>query len=83
MLCPQRAEAGIAGGVLKLVAGVLELPRAILVGTFSGPPIVGTVMGVVTGAFNTVSLVASGTLELIGAAIPIAAKAAPLIPIFL
>ncbi len=82
-LCPQHAEAGIASGLLKIVAGVIELPRAILAGTFSGPPIVGTAMGVVVGAFNTVGLLAGGAIELVGSAVPLALKAAPLIPIFI
>ena len=79
---PASAHAGIASGLMKIVMGVLEVPRATLAGTFSGPPIVGTVIGAVAGTLHGAFMVASGAIETVVSAIPLAAKAAPLIPIF-
>ena len=78
------AQADIIRGLQKIVAGVFQLPLSTLAGTFSGPPIVGTVVGALSGAFNGVGLVASGVLDLAASAVPIVKTVAPfLIPIFL
>ncbi len=77
------AHAGLIRGVGRILAGVLEVPRSILVGTFTGPPIVGTLLGVVNGTVNGVMSIAGGALEIAGSAVPLAMKAAPLIPVFL
>ena len=78
------AQEDIIRGLQKIVSGVFQLPLSTLAGTFSGPPIVGTVVGALSGAFNGVGLVASGVLDLAASAVPIVKTVAPfLIPIFL
>lgn len=81
---PAVAHADIIRGIANLIGAVFEIPRATLAGTFSGPPILGTAVGLLSGTFNSVTMVASGALELLGSAIPIAKTVAPfLIPVFL
>ena len=82
MLCvgwPRPASADLVRGVEYIVAGVFEVPRATLAGTFGGFPIVGTVFGFLGGTLRGLAMVTRGTLELI----PVAAQLAPLIPVFL
>ncbi|MBI3458363.1 MAG: hypothetical protein HY002_21540, partial [Candidatus Rokubacteria bacterium] len=43
------AEAGLIRGIQEVVAGILQVPIATLVGTFSGPPVLGTVLGTANG----------------------------------
>ena len=71
------------GGIGDLVNGVLAIPAGVLGGTLNGPPIIGTIGGALRGALATLGYTARGALRLMGVAIPLAAKAAPLIPIFL
>ncbi|GEM_PF-1503106 len=77
------AIGGLLGGVSDILQGVFALPFDIVAGTLTGPPIIGTISGAFRGVFQTVGLGLRGALKLVGAAIPLAAKAAPLIPIFL
>ena len=74
---------GLVEGVGDIVMGALSLPMGILGGTLNGPPILGTVQGVLSGSFNTLAYATRGTLRLAGVAIPTAAQLAPLIPLFL
>ena len=83
MAAPPPAHANVLRGLVEIVAGVLEIPRSALVGTFTGPPIIGTVAGVLTGAVRGVGLLASGAFDLVSSAVPLALKAAPFIPIWL
>lgn len=78
----QPASAGLVNGVVNIVGGVLEVPRSILVGATQFFPL-GAVLGALTGTVRGVGMVLHGTLEVIGSAIPIAKKLAPLIPIFI
>ena len=70
-------------GISDLIQGVFALPVHILAGTMSGPPIIGTVGGVLTGAMQTVTSTTRGVFRLLTVAIPIAAKAAPYLPFVL
>ena len=80
----QPAEADIIRGLAKIVTGVFQFPVSTLAGTFSGPPILGTLMGAVNGTFQGIGLVASGLLDVTFSAMPIAKAVAPyLIPFFL
>ena len=79
-----RSEANeLIGGIGDIINGVLSIPAGVLGGTLSGPPILGTVGGALFGALNTVSLATRGVFRLLGVAIPLAAKVAPLLPVFL
>ncbi len=60
-----------------MVAGVLQVPVSLIVGTFSGPPIIGTLFGAVNGAIKGVGMVAGGVLELGMDGIGLAKMAAP------
>lgn len=77
------ADNDLIGGIGDIISGALSIPAGILSGTLSGPPVIGTVGGAVFGALNTVSLATRGVLRLVGVAIPIAASAAPYLPLFL
>lgn len=77
------AEASLGGGLAKIIGGVFQLPLGILGGTLSGPPVVGTLIGAVQGAFSTVGMLTGGTLELAASAVPIAKAAAPYVLPFL
>ena len=83
LLVVPTAEAGIVRGVQRIVAGAFALPLNIIQGTFSGPPVVGTLMGAVNGTFQTVSLVTGGAFEMVAGAIPLAKAAAPYVLPFL
>jgi hypothetical protein len=77
------AQNELLGGVGDIVSGALSIPYGVLAGTLNGPPLIGTVSGALMGALNTVSLTTRGVLRLVGVAIPLAARLAPLLPIFL
>ena len=78
------AHAAIGRGIGCLIAVIFELPRSTLAGTLGGPPIVGTLVGALTGAVRTIGYLAQGTFEIAASAIPIAKAIGPfLIPIFL
>ncbi len=74
---PRPAEANVISGLSKIVAGVFQLPVSILAGTFTGPPIVGTLMGAVNGTIQTVTLIGGGALELAADGAALAKAAAP------
>jgi hypothetical protein len=80
---PAPAHADIFRGLAYLVGGVLEIPRSVLVGTMSGPPLVGTVAGLLTGTFNSALYLSKGVLEVAGSAVPIARAVGPLLLPFL
>ena len=80
---PVPAEADILRGLLRIVGGVLEVPRATLAGTFSGPPILGTAVGLLAGTLNGLGMVPGGAIETVISAIPFTGKLAPYIPVFL
>ena len=80
---PSTCHASLTSGIMDLVGGVFAIPMGIFQGTFGGPPIIGTIGGALQGALQAVALTTRGTFELVGVAIPLAAKVAPLIPLFL
>ncbi len=80
---PPVAHADLIRGIMRVVGGVFEIPKDVLTGTFGGPPIVGTIAGALTGTLRGAAMVVSGALETVISAIPLAAKAAPWIPVFL
>ena len=73
------ASASLGRGLQYIIGGVLEIPRSTLAGTFGGFPVIGTVFGAVGGVLRGALMVTRGALELV----PVAAKLAPLIPVFL
>jgi len=77
------AQADIIRGLGKIVAGVFAIPVGVLAGTMSGPPILGTVLGLANGTINTIGLVAGGTLDIAASAIPAAKAVAPFLLPFL
>ena len=81
---PAQADTGgLVGAVQDVFGAVVAIPFGAVAGTFNGPPVVGTVFGAVGGALQGILLTARGALKLVGVAIPLAAKAAPLIPLLL
>lgn len=73
----------LVGAVGDIVVGAMSIPTGILAGTLSGPPVIGTVSGALLGTLNALSLTTRGVLRLAGVAIPLAARLAPLLPVFL
>ncbi len=71
------AEAAVFRGIAKILGGVFQVPASILSGTFTGPPIVGTVFGAVNGAVGGLGMVASGLLDLASSAFGIAKAVGP------
>ena len=71
------AEAAVFRGIAKIIGGVFQVPAAILSGTFTGPPVVGTLFGAVNGAVGGLGMVASGVLDLASSAFGIAKAAGP------
>ncbi len=80
---PSLAEASIFGGVSKIILGVFQLPLGVLAGTMTGPPVLGTALGAVNGAWHTVGLVTGGAFEVVASAVPLVKAAAPLVLPFL
>ena len=76
------AHASLLGGIARIIGGVLEVPRSILVGTATGFPIVGTAFGALAGVINGTGMVAQGAFEAVGSVVPLVFKLVPLIPIF-
>ena len=79
LLSASTAEAAIVRGIQEVVGGIFQLPLSILAGTFNGPPVVGTLMGALSGTLKGVGLVAHGALELAASGVSIAKAAAPYI----
>jgi hypothetical protein len=77
------AHANVFGALADLFQGVIALPMNVLAGTFSGPPVIGTINGVLAGTVNTLSYTTRGLLGLAGAAIPAASALAPFLPFVL
>ena len=78
-----RADDDLFGGIGDIVGGVFDIPVDTLVGTFTGPPIVGTVAGVLHGTIRALSSTTRGVFRLLGAGIPLAFRAAPYVFFFL
>ena len=78
-----QAEAGLVSGIRDVIAGVLEVPLSTLAGTVSGPPLIGTLFGAVSGVIHGVGLVTRGTLDLAVSGLSLAKAAAPYVLPFL
>ena len=72
-------EAAVFRGIQEIIAGVFQLPVSIIAGTFTGPPVVGTVLGAVNGVTGGLGLVAHGVLELAASAFHVAKTVGPLV----
>jgi len=77
LISPAPAEAGLISGIQKILAGILQPPLSTLVGTFTGPPVLGTVMGAANGLVNGTGMVLGGALEVVGAGVSLAKMVAP------
>ena len=78
------AEANLIRGLQEVIGGVLQVPLSTLTGTFSGPPVLGTILGALSGVVHGVGMVAMGAFDIAASAVPIAKTIAPfLIPVFL
>ena len=65
---------------MDVVTGPLELPKQMIVGTMTGPPIIGTLAGVVTGAFSAVGTTLRGVAEVAAGTVNLGSALAPLAP---
>ena len=77
------AHANVLHGLSSIIGGVFQIPIQILAGTFSGPPVIGTIGGALNGTIQGVGMVLSGTLELAGDGFELAKMAAPYVLPFL
>ena len=71
------AEAALLRGIQDIVTGVLQVPISTLTGTFKGPPVIGTVVGMVGGLIRGIGLVASGAFNIAASGVALAKTAAP------
>lgn len=80
---PAHAENDLLGGIGDIIGGAFAIPVDTLVGTFSGPPIVGTIGGALHGTVRALSSTTRGVFRLLGVGIPLALRAAPYVFFFL
>ena len=60
----QSAEPNFMHGVGQVVGGVLiELPKTVIDATMTGPPIVGTIVGLFAGTARALQVTAAGVVE--------------------
>ena len=60
----------IERGFSRILTAAFQLPIYLVQKTLSGPPLVGTLDGAVTGAFYTVSSVTGGVFDIARGAVP-------------
>ena len=64
-MCATDAEPSVRHGLGRVVAGsIFEWPKTILEATFDGPPVVGTMIGVLAGAARATQEIVGGVLEM-------------------
>lgn len=73
----------LIAGVGDLIEGAFALPVHIISGTLSGPPLIGTLGGVMTGALQMVASTTRGAFRIATFALPAAWKVAPFLPFVL
>lgn len=54
----------IGQGFFRILSAAFQIPRYLLYKTFSGPPGLGTIDGLLTGTFSAVAAVSQGLLEI-------------------
>ena len=59
-------------GTMRILTAAFQLPRYLIQKTMTGPPIVGTVDGAISGTFYTVASLVGGAFDLVKGAIPYA-----------
>ncbi len=67
----------IIGGVGEIVSGAVSLPLNVIVGTFTGPPVVGTLQGALVGTLQTLTMTTRGALHITRGTVPILFKILP------
>lgn len=79
LILPGRLYAGdvqninyLERGFFRIFTAAFQLPIYLIQKTLNGPPIVGTIDGVLTGTFYTISSVTGGAFDLARGAIPYA-----------
>jgi hypothetical protein len=77
------ASAGVLSGLVRILGGIIEVPRSALAGTVSGFPVVGTAAGALIGVVRGAAMVTQGALETVVGAVPLALKALPFLPAIL
>ena len=73
----------LIGGIGDIVGGVFALPLGVLQGTMTGPPIIGTLGGILSGTFQALGMTTRGVFKVVGSAVPIVTTFAPFLPLFL
>jgi hypothetical protein len=59
-------QPSVLHGVGQVLAGLLvEFPKTVLAATFDGPPVVGTLVGVLAGASRAVQVTVEGMVEIV------------------
>jgi len=59
-------------GIYRILTAAFQLPRYLIQKTFTGPPILGTVDGALTGTFYTISSVMGGAFDIARGVVPYA-----------
>ena len=70
-----QADPSFLHGVGQVVAGVIfEFPKTVLDATFTGPPVVGTAVGILAGTARALQVTVSGLVEMASSFDPWGAK---------
>jgi len=77
------ADYDLVGAVGDVVVGALAIPVDTIAGTLTGPPILGTVGGLLHGVLRTIGMTSRGLLRIAGMAVPVATSLAPFLPLVL
>ena len=64
-------------GFFRILTAAFQLPRFLVYKTMSGPPLVGTIDGVLTGTFATVSSLMGGVFDIAKGTVPYGKYALP------
>ncbi len=62
-----------------MFAGLFAIPAGLLSGTATGPPLVGTVFGAISGTMTGAGLLLSGAWDLVTSGVAVAKMAAPFV----
>lgn len=55
---------------MRIFTSVFQLPQYLIQKTLTGPPVMGTVNGALTGTYYTVSHLLGGTFDILRGAVP-------------
>jgi len=70
----------LVGGLGQLLIGAFAIPVEAIQGTLNGPPILGTIGGILSGTVHTVGSTLGGVLQIAKSVVPLATSLVPFLP---